>query len=388
MSKKKYGPLKDFLILDMTRVLAGPYASMVLSDLGARIIKIEPPKGDDARKFGPIINNTSSYFASLNRGKESIVLNLKVEEDRSIFNQLLEQADILIENYRPGTMKKLGYGWNILSKKYPKLIYASCSGFGQTGPWSSKPAYDMIVQGLGGIMSLTGNEGEEPIRVGTSIGDIVAGIFTVIGIQAAIIDRKTTKKGQLVDVSMLDCQLAILENAISRFFSTGRSPKKSGSRHPSIAPFECYKSKNHYILIAAGNDQLFHNLCIAIKAKELIKDKKYRTNLLRMKNVNSLKKDLEAVLINKTTNFWIKQLEKYGVPVGPLNNIKEAVKSEQIITRNMIVGIKGKKYKNMKIAGNPIKLSKFKDPSHREAVPELNENKSSILKEFNIIVKK
>ena len=262
------GPLNGLLVIDMTRVLAGPYCSMVLSDLGARIIKIEPPNGDDSREFGPMINNTSAYFSSLNRGKESIKLNLKTKNDKVILQKLLNHADVLIENFRPGIMKKLGFDYKLLSKKHPNLIYASCSGFGQTGPLADKPAYDMIVQGMGGLMSLTGHEKQAPVRVGTSIGDITAGLFTVIGILAALV--KKDSKGQMIDISMLDCQIAILENAIARYFATGKSPPPSGARHPTIAPFECYRCKDGYFVMACGNDAMFKRMCTAINYNNLI----------------------------------------------------------------------------------------------------------------------
>ena len=214
------GPLKNLLVVDLTRVLVGPYCTMILSDLGARVIKIEAPEiGDDSRKFGPFIENYSAYFMSLNRGKESIALNLKNEDDKKIFDKILSKADILVENFKPGTLEKWGYGWKDVSKKYPKLIYASASGFGQTGPLKELPAYDMVVQGMGGLMSVTGHPEAEPTRVGTSIGDITAGLFTAIGINAALYDRQKTGKGAFIDVSMLDCQIAILENAIARYLS-------------------------------------------------------------------------------------------------------------------------------------------------------------------------
>ncbi len=264
------GPLDKLLVIDLTRVLAGPYATMVLSDLGARVIKVESPEGDDSRKFGPFIKGSSTYFSSLNRNKESIVLNLKIKEEKEIFLKLLGNADVLVENYRPGVLSKLGLSPNSLMKKFPKLIIASCSGFGQNGPWKKKPAYDVIVQALGGIMSLTGYENTAPVRVGSSIGDITAGLFTVIGIQAALYHRNYTNKGKHIDISMLDCQIAILENAVSRFYSEKKIPKKLGSRHPSISPFEAYKCKDNYIVVAAGNDNLFKKLCICLNANYLI----------------------------------------------------------------------------------------------------------------------
>ena len=255
------GPLKNLLVVDLTRVLVGPYCTMILSDLGARVIKVEAPEiGDDSRKFGPFIEDYSAYFMSLNRGKESIALNLKNSEDKKIFDKILSKADILVENFKPGTLKKWGYGWEEVSKKFPKLIYASASGFGQTGPLKELPAYDMVVQGMGGLMSVTGQPNSEPTRVGTSIGDITAGLFTTIGINAALYDRQKTGKGMYIDVSMLDCQIAILENAIARYLSKNEIPKPMGSRHPSIAPFEAFKTKDSYIIIAAGNDKLFEKV--------------------------------------------------------------------------------------------------------------------------------
>ena len=285
------GPLKDLLVLDLTRVLVGPYCTMILSDLGARVIKVEAPEiGDDSRKFGPFVKDYSAYFMSLNRGKESIALNLKKEDDKKIFEKILAKADVLVENFKPGTLEKWGFGWKELSKKYPKLIYASASGFGQTGPLKELPAYDMVVQGMGGLMSVTGQPNSEPTRVGTSIGDITAGLFTAIGINAALYDRQKTGKGMYIDVSMLDCQIAILENAIARYLSKNEIPKPMGSRHPSIAPFEAFKTKDSYIIIAAGNDKLFESLCQTLNLNELINSSKFKSNSLRSENMDELKK--------------------------------------------------------------------------------------------------
>ena len=378
------GPLSGITILDLTRVLAGPYCTMILSDLGARIIKVEPPGGDDSRGYGPWLDQQSAYFMSLNRGKESIVLNLKKNEDKSLFENLIGEADVLVENYRPKTMEKLGYGWERLHKKYPRLIYAACSGFGQTGPDSARPAYDMVVQGMGGLMSLTGHTGGPPTRVGTAIGDITAGLFTAIGINAALYDRTITGKGKLIDVSMLDCQLAILENAIARYFATGKNPGPSAARHPSIAPFECYKSKDSHIIIAAGNDPLFTKLCEAIDARELMNNPKFQNNRLRMENVEDLKTELEKVLQTQTTSYWIEHLGEAGIPSGPLNNVEDAVQNPQILARNMIVEILGgdSTGQSLKIAGNPIKMSDYDDPTKRNPAPQINEHALSIKKDL------
>ena len=378
------GPLKDLLVVDLTRVLVGPYCTMILSDLGARVIKIEAPEiGDDSRKFGPFVKDYSAYFMSLNRGKESIALNLKNEDDKKIFEKILAKADIIVENFKPGTLEKWGFGWKQVSKKYPKLIYASASGFGQTGPLKELPAYDMVVQGMGGLMSVTGQPNSEPTRVGTSIGDITAGLFTAIGINAALYDRQKTGKGMYIDVSMLDCQIAILENAIARYLSKNEIPKPMGSRHPSIAPFEAFKTKDSYIIIAAGNDKLFENLCNALDLKDLIMDEKYKSNSSRSENMNELKKILEQKLINKTTNEWVKNLESLKIPCGPIFNIKEAVENPQVEARNMIVKAYHKVIGDFKLAGNPIKMSTYKDEKTRGDIPDLDEHREKIIKEFN-----
>ena len=378
------GPLKNLLVVDLTRVLVGPYCTMVLSDLGARVIKIEAPEtGDDSRKFGPFVKDYSAYFMSLNRGKESIALNLKNENDKKIFKKILAKADILVENFKPGTLEKWGFGWKQVSKKYPKLIYASASGFGQTGPLKELPAYDMVVQGMGGLMSVTGQPNSEPTRVGTSIGDITAGLFTAIGINAALYDRQKTGKGMFIDVSMLDCQIAILENAIARYLSKNEIPKPMGSRHPSIAPFEAFKTNDSYIIIAAGNDKLFENLCIALEVKDLVNDKKFNNNSSRSENMDELKKILENKLVNKKTNEWVKIFEKLKIPCGPIFNIKEAVENPQIEARNMIVKAYHKVIGDFKLAGNPIKMSTYKDEKIRGDIPDLDEHRDKILKEIN-----
>ena len=378
------GPLKDLLVVDLTRVLVGPYCTMILSDLGARVIKIEAPEtGDDSRKFGPFIKDYSAYFMSLNRGKESIALNLKNEDDKKIFEKILSKADILVENFKPGTLEKWGFGWKQVSKKYPKLIYASASGFGQTGPLKELPAYDMVVQGMGGLMSVTGQPNSEPTRVGTSIGDITAGLFTAIGINAALYDRVKTGKGMYIDVSMLDCQIAILENAIARYLSKNEIPKPMGSRHPSIAPFEAFKTHDSYIIIAAGNDKLFENLCIALELDNLIKDERFKSNLSRSENMDNLKKILEEKLVKDTTNNWVKKLEKLKIPCGPIFNIKEAVENPQVQARNMIVKAYHKVIGDFKLAGNPIKMSAYKDESTRGNIPDLDEHREKILKEIS-----
>ena len=378
------GPLKNLLVVDLTRVLVGPYCTMILSDLGARVIKIEAPEiGDDSRGFGPFIDDYSAYFMSLNRGKESIALNLKNENDKKIFEKILAKADILVENFKPGTLEKWGFGWNEVSKKYPRLIYASASGFGQTGPLKELPAYDMVVQGMGGLMSVTGHSNSEPTRVGTSIGDITAGLFTAIGINAALYDRQKTGKGTFIDVSMLDCQIAILENAIARYLSKNEIPEPMGSRHPSIAPFEAFKTKDSFLIIAAGNDKLFKSLCEVLEIPNIATDEMYKTNSLRSQNIDKLKLIIEDKLKHKNTDEWIKVMENLKIPCGPIFNIKQAVENPQIKERNMIVKSFHKKIGEFKSAGNPIKMSTYKDEKTRGDIPDLDEHRDKILKEFS-----
>ena len=378
------GPLKDLLVVDLTRVLVGPYCTMILSDLGARVIKVEAPEiGDDSRKFGPFVQDYSAYFMSLNRGKESIALNLKNEDDKKIFDKILSKADILVENFKPGTLNKWGYGWEEVNRKYPKLIYASASGFGQTGPLKELPAYDMVVQGMGGLMSVTGQPNSEPTRVGTSIGDITAGLFTAIGINAALYDRQKTGKGMFIDVSMLDCQIAILENAIARYLSKNEIPEPMGSRHPSIAPFEAFKTKDSYIIIAAGNDKLFEKLCNILGVSKIFSDEKFNTNSARSKNMDELKIILEEKLSVKSTTEWVNLMEREKIPCGPIYNIKEAVENPQVEARNMIVKAYHKVIGDFKLAGNPIKMSTYEDPNKRGDIPDLDEHREKILKEFD-----
>jgi CoA:oxalate CoA-transferase len=374
------GPLHGVTVIDMTRVLAGPYATMVLADLGATVIKVEMPGyGDDARHFGPFVNEKSAYFSSLNRGKKSIALNLKDNEDREIFLNLLESADILVENYRAGTMEKLSLGWDVLHEKFPKLIYSAVSGFGHTGPYSDRPAYDMVVQAMGGLMSVTGHPDSGPTRVGTSIGDITAGLFGLSGILTALYDRNRTGVGIKVDVGMLDCQIAILENAIARYFASGEIPQPLGSRHPSITPFDAFSSADDYIIIAAGNDQLFLKLCETIDSPELVNDERFKTNVDRSENNGPLKIAIEEKLKLKSAEAWLSELGSAGIPCGPINNVAQAVNDAHVRERNMIIKTNDPVSGELSMAGNPIKLSGYSDPRERSPAPELDGDREEIL---------
>jgi len=378
------GPLAGTTVLDLTRVLAGPYCTMVLADLGARIIKVERPgTGDDARAIGPFVEvrgeRESAYFLSLNRGKQSIALDLKDEADRGIFERLTARADVLIENFRPGTMEKLGYGWEVLHARHPRLIYAATSGFGHSGPYSRRPAYDMVVQAMGGIMSLTGTPGGSPSRVGSSIGDITAGLFTAIGVNAALVERARTGLGRKIDVAMLDSQVAILENAIARYQATGEVPGPLGSRHPSITPFEAFRTRDGFVVIAAGNDPLFTRLCACLGCPGLSQQEEFATNELRTQHHEALRRELEAALGRETTATWLERLEAAEIPCGPINDIRQVLADEQVRARNMVVSVPGPGDRPVEIAGNPIKLDGVEDPTTRPAAPRLDADRQRIL---------
>ena len=379
------GPLSGITVVDLSRILAGPYCTMLMAELGARVIKVEPPgKGDDAREYGPFLHSRSTYFASINRGKQSIALDLKAASDKRIFEKLLEKADVLVENFRPGTMEKLGYGWETLHPRYPKLIYACASGFGHTGPNSKDPAYDMVVQGLGGVMSITGYPGQPPARVGMSIGDIGAGLYTAIAVNAALVHRLQTGEATKVDIGMFDCQLALLENAVMRYTVEGEIPGPLGARHPTITPFQAFRTGDGNIIIAAGNDGLFVKFAAAIGRPDLADSADYKTNALRLKNQPKLQDEIEAVLSTKTTAQWIEILSKAGIPCGPINNIAQALAHPQVAARNMLVSVPDGSGGTLKLVGNPLKMSAFEDPPRRDAAPDLDADRAAILEELGL----
>jgi CoA:oxalate CoA-transferase len=326
----------------------------------------------------------SGYFMSVNRGKESIALDLKSDPDRKIFEALLGRADVLIENYRGGTMEKLGYGYDTLKEKHPKLIYAAVSGFGHTGPYAKRPAYDMVVQAMGGVMSLTGHPGGPPTRVGTSTGDITAALFATIGITTALYDRERTGRGQKVDVAMLDSQVAVLENAISRYVATGEVPGKLGSRHPSIAPFAAFATKDGHIAIAAGNDDIWARVCKVMGREELARDPRFLTNPLRVSHVDAMAAEMEKTLAAKPSRAWLDALEEEGVPCGPINTVAEVMADPQVLARNMIIDTLDPDLGPIKMQGNPVKLSAHDDPHTRDAAPDLDADRAAILKEFGL----
>jgi len=368
------GPYSGLKVVDLTRVLAGPYCTMMLADLGATVIKVEAPgTGDDARHIGPFIKGKSAYFMSLNRGKHSIALDLKSPDGRAVFEQLLAEADLLVENYRGGTMEKLKYDWPALHARFPKLIYVAISGFGHTGPYKEKPAYDMVVQGMGGVMSLTGHPGSPPTRVGTSIGDLGAGLFALSGIGAALYHRERTGEAKKLDIAMLDCQVALLENAIARYVATGKAPGLLGARHPSITPFGAFSTADHPVIVAAGNNQLFERMCSAIGAPAIAKDARFATNELRNQHHAELAHDMESALKKKPSAEWLAALDTAGVPCGPINDVAQVLADPHVLSRNMVVTMEDAEAGRLMLAGNPIKLSAFADPKTRPSAPALDE---------------
>ncbi len=376
-------PLEHIKVIDLTRILSGPFCTMLLNDLGAEIIKIEKPNtGDDSRQFGPFINNKSAYFISLNRGKKSITLNLKLEKDKEIFKQLISKADVLIENFKPGTMKRLGLDYETLKNINSKLIYASISGFGQTGPLSNNPAYDIIAQAYSGLMSLTGEENRNPVRVGVSIGDISAALFTTIGIISALYNRHKTGRGEKIDVSMIDSLIAISENAVARYSITNKIPKPLGTRHPSITPFQAYKTKDDRIIIAVGNDILWEKFCLSINKPELINDIRFNSNEKRTKNIEQLNKILEETIKNKATSEWLDIFKNNNIPSTRINTIKDVMYDKHILFRNMILNIDYKELEKLKITGNPIKMSSIKEQAKHSKAPELGEHNEEIIDEL------
>jgi CoA:oxalate CoA-transferase len=374
-------PLAGVIVIDLTRVLAGPYCTLVLANLGARVIKIERPDGgDDARSVGPFVNGKSLYFAALNHGKESLALDLRRDADRETFEELLGAGDVLVENFRPGAMERLGYGWDALHARWPRLVYGAASGFGHTGPLRARPAFDMVVQAMGGILSLTGHPGEPPARVGVSIGDIVAGLFLAIGIHAALLKHTETGEGAMIDISMLDCQLAILENALTTHLVTGQIPGPLGTRHPNIAPFQAFAAGDgRELVVCAGHDHLFATFCEIIGRPELPGDPRFRTPDERRLNVDALAHEIERELRRRTAAEWLVILEAAGVPCAPVNTVAEAVRNPQVAARAMVVEIADPAIGSLFVAGNPIKLSGVTEPAVRHPPPDLDADRTAIL---------
>ncbi|MBN9492033.1 CoA transferase [bacterium] len=354
-------PLEDVTILDLTWVLAGPYASMVLCDLGADVIKVErPPWGDISRTSGPYQNGWSGYFFSVNRGKRSAVIDLSKDEGRELFMQMAEKVDVVMENFRPGTMEKLRLDYRALSERNPRLIMASTSGFGQTGPYKNRPALDIVVQGMGGVMSITGEPGRGPIRPGVSYGDVTAGLYTAIGILAALHERQRSGKGQHIDISMLDCQVSVLENAIMRYGVTGKAPEPIGTRHPTATPFQAFPTADGYIVVALGfgSENPWNIFCGLLGVPELMDDPRFDTGPKRTQHHAELEPLLSAALRKQPSAHWLAEFEAVGIPSGPVNTIPQMLADPQVQYREMVREVTHPTAGTLRIANTPLRMSR------------------------------
>ena len=381
------GPLAGLTVLDLTRILAGPFCTMILRDLGAEVIKIERPEGGDtARGNGPFVSTgpggqeISSYFLSINRGKKSVTLNLASPKAKELFIGLATQVDVVVENFVPGTMRRFGLDYEALAPRNPRLVYCSISGFGQTGPYAARPALDVVIQGMGGVMSVTGEPGGTPVRPGVSIGDIAAGLYASVGIMTALYERSVTGRGQYIDIGMLDCQMAIQENAFSRYFATGEVPGPLGTRHPVFTPFQAFQTADSWIVIAivGGFGDQWPLFCATIGRLDLIDVPEYADGGLRTKHYSALEPQLSAALRAKTTAEWLRLLGDAGIPCGPVNSIDKVAADPQIAARQMIVEVPAGAGASVKLVNTPIRLSRT--PGVVESLsPDLSEHTVEVL---------
>lgn len=372
------GPFEGILVIDLTHVLNGPFGTQILCDLGARVIKVEQPgHGDDTRTYGPFVKDQSLYYSFVNRGKESVILNLKDEKDHAIFVNMLKQADVLAENFRPGALDKLGLSWEDLQQINPRLIYASSSGFGHTGPLKDAPAYDTIIQAMSGIMMETGFADGPPVRVGTSLSDLCAGLYMFSGIASALYAREKTGRGAHVDIAMFDSTLSFLEHGLMSYIATGESPPRLGNRHPYMAPFDVFNTGDNPITICCGNDGLFVSLCGALARPDLINDPRFTSDQLRVKYQAELKTIIEEVLKTQSAETWLEKIHQAGVPVAPLLSVAQAVELPQTKARNMMVDAGG-----IRMPGNPIKISGYPDPHIRPGAASLDQHGEQLRLEF------
>ncbi len=383
MTTKLKGALDGIKVLDLTRMLAGPFATMMLADMGAEVIKIEiPGRGDDSRQFGPFKNGESSYYINLNRNKKGITLNLKSEKGKKIFLELVKQADVVMENYRPGTMEKLGLGYEDLKKVNPGLVYGCVSGFGHYGPYKDRAGYDIIGQAMGGLMSTTGWPDGEPTRTGTAMGDVLAGLSVTIGVLSALRYRDVTGIGQKVDVSLVDSVVASLEIINQIYLVDGKIPQRIGNRYESVYPYDSFRAKDGSLVIGCGNDKLWNKLCGIMGTPELATDERYDKNPKRVAKHKEVKEIVEKWTLTKNVDELIDIMLRAGIPCAPINNIEQVVKDPHIAgAREMFVEIEHPKAGNMKITGSHIKLYKTK-PSVKTPAPLLGEHNDDILKKY------
>ena len=352
-------PLDDIFVLDLSRILSGPFCTMMLGDMGATVVKVEPPpRGDDTRLWGPpFVNGISTYFLSINRNKRSIGLNLKAPKGQEVLWKLIDRADVLVENFRPGVLDKLGFGYDAVSARNPRIIYASISGYGQTGPYHTRPGYDVVAQGESGIVDLTGEPDRQPVKVGASIADIVAGLYAYQGILLAMVARHRTGKGQRVDIALLDGMISTLTYQAMSYFATGISPKRLGTRHPSIVPYETFETKDGFVNIGAANEKQWQNLCRALGLPDLAFDIRFSTMAGRISNYVELRAILGTELRKLTRAEAFELLAKYELPVGPINTVAEVLEDPHVHAREMVKELTHPEYGPLRYVGIPVKLS-------------------------------
>jgi crotonobetainyl-CoA:carnitine CoA-transferase CaiB-like acyl-CoA transferase len=373
-------PLDGITVLDLTRVLSGPYCTMLLADMGARVIKIEQPgKGDDTRAWGPpFLEGESAYFLSINRNKESVTVDFKQAEGRRLVEQLIAKSDVVVENFRPGTLAKLGLDYQTLGPRYPRLVYCSISGFGQTGPRSKEAGYDAVMQGEGGLMSITGDPGGPAFRLGVAIADVTSGMFAAYGVAIALFARERTGRGQEVDLAMLDSVAALLTYQAGNYFASGKVPARLGNRHPSIVPYETFSASDGEFVLAVGNDDQWRRFCALA---ELPEDPRFVTNRQRVTNYGEVRPFIAERLRTQPRQYWIDRLTAAGVPCGSVRNLDELFADPQIHAREMVAQLEHATIGAMRVLGVPVKLSNTPG-AVRTPPPRLGEHTDAVLQDF------
>jgi len=371
------GPLEGITVLDLTRVLSGPYCTMLLGDMGARVIKIEQPHGgDDTRHWGPpFIGGESAYFLSVNRNKESVTLDFKSPKGREVLERLIAASDVVVENFRPGTLARLGFDYASLAPKHPRLVYCSVSGFGHSGPRQAEAGYDAVLQAEGGLMSLTGSPDAPAIRVGVAVADIASGMFACQGISAALFARERTGRGQQVDVAMLDTVAALLTYQAGIYFATGQSPQRMGNRHPTIVPYETFIASDGEFMLAVGTDEQWRKLC-EVAALDL--GEPFATNRGRVTGYEELRPRVAGALRTRPRSYWIERLRGVGVPCGSVRNLEEVFSDPQVAARSMVVTMTHPAAGDIRVLGSPMKLSDT-PVTQRTPPPTLGQHTGSVL---------
>jgi crotonobetainyl-CoA:carnitine CoA-transferase CaiB-like acyl-CoA transferase len=373
-------PLSGVRVLDLTRVLAGPFCSMILGDMGAEVIKIEEPdKGDDTRRWPPFVGGEATYFMAVNRNKHSVTLNLKAPEGLALLKRLAARSDVILENFRPGTMERLGLGYRALARLNPKLVYCTISGFGQSGPEAHRAGYDLIVQGESGVMDLTGFPDGPPVKVGNSIGDLVAGMAAAHGITLALLARTRSRRGQRVEISMLDVMASLLTYQAGIYFNTGQRPTRKGNQHPSIVPYEVFRASDAYLTLGVANNALWKHCCAALERSELADDPRFDTEAKRVENRTVLVPLLNEILGKRTADDWLKRLEGAGVPAGRIKTVAEVCESEHLKARGMVVRLPHPTAGHVTVMGVPIRLDSTPGAA-KTPPPRLGEHTNTVLR--------